>query len=188
MLTYRKPKKLIALFLLGAFLLNMVGDIAVHQYLVYKSDRFFNHQTSKGLYKANDLTEVRLPVSMPGVSDWAGYEMLSGEVRFADAAYNYVGMKMTHNAIYLLCVPNYKTTKLSGRNIIHAENMEHPPVQSKQRVPFNKLSMLSYFKLDVSSYEFTLHYSYTPLKMRHTDDDQIFRNNDIPEQPPQAGC
>jgi hypothetical protein len=185
---YHKLKKLIAVLFLSMFLLNIGGGIVVHQYLVLRSDDFFNRQISHGLYNVHDLTEVKIPINMPGMADWGGYEKMLGEVRFAHTAYNYVAIKMTRNAIYLQCVPNYKTTRLSGQNIIHAESLPDIPVAPKQHVPYSKISILSHFNLAINCFEFTAAGQNTPLVVKYPTNRQTCRYPDIPEQPPQYHC
>ncbi len=130
--------------MLCIILFNIGGQLAFHQYLVYKSDKFFNEQISKNLYSTDDLTEVKIPVNMPGISDWKSFENLSGEVRFENASYNYVKIKITHTAIYLMCIPNYETTRLHGQNIIYAKQIKDIPVPKKEHVPFGKMSLIAY--------------------------------------------
>ena len=137
-------KKLIAITLLTIHLFNIGGQLAFHQYLVYQSDKLFDEEINKNHYNTNDLTEVRIPVNMPGISDWSGYENLSGQVKFANASYNYVKLKMTRNAIYLMCVPNYETTHLNSDNIIYAGQIKDIPVPKKEHVPFGKINLIIY--------------------------------------------
>ena len=125
---------------------------------------------------------------MPEISNWSRYEKLSGEVRFANVAYNYIAIKMTRNAIYLQCVPNYKTTRLFGQNIIHAENMQDIPVSPKRHVPYSKLSVLSHFNLHISCFAFTVNTETAQLIIQHPINRQISRCAEIPEQPPRHCC
>jgi len=81
---------------------------------------------------------------MPNVADWKSYLNISGEVRFENCCYNYVKIKITHDAIYLMCVPNYETTHLSGQNIINARQIKDIPVPHKDHVPFGKIILMTY--------------------------------------------
>ena len=137
-------KKLIAIVLLIIHLFNIGGQLAFYQYLVYKSDKLFNAQINKNHYNIEDLTEIKIPVSMPGITDWKSYEKLSGQVKFADASYNYVRMRLTRNAIYLMCIPNYETTHLFDHNIIYAGQIKDIPVPKKEHVPFGKINLTAY--------------------------------------------
>jgi len=183
---HNRIKKLTALFLLSTLLLNLGGEFAVHQLLVYQSGQFFNRQTSRGLYNVQDLTEVKLPLSMPGVADWKNYESMYGEVRFANTAYNYVKIKITRDAIYLLCVPNYKTTRLCSQNIIHAENMNDIPVPQKQHVPNSKMSILGNYDFVFNRFEFTVPFKITSAAPVRLINEQFNCHLDIAIPPPRA--
>ena len=116
----------------------------LRQYFVYKADRFFNEQVNKNLYSVDDLTEIRIPVNMPGVTDWSSFENLSGQVQFQYSSYNYVKIRVTRHAIYLLCIPNYETTHLNTQNIICAKQIPDIPVSKKEHVPVGKVSLAVY--------------------------------------------
>ncbi len=156
-------KKLIAITLLTVHLFNIGGQLAFHEYLVYQSDKLFNEQIGENHYNIDDLTEIRVPANMPGITDWKGYENLSGRIQFGNTAYNYVKIRMTRNAIYLVCIPNYATTHLSDQNIIYARQVPDIPVPKKDHVPFGKINIVAYNHQSVY-YQFS-----TPLiKVRKT--------------------
>ena len=148
-------KKLTAISLLFIHLFNIGGQLSVYQYLVYKSDKFFNKQISENHYNIDDLTEIRIPANMPGIADWKNYENLCGRVQFENSAYNYVKIKMTRKAIYLVCVPNYATTRLSDQNIINARQIADIPVPKKEHVPFGKINLVAY-NYQVVRYTFSI--------------------------------
>jgi len=147
-------KRSIAIILLVIYLYNVGGQLVFHQYLVYKSDKFFNEQINKSRYNVNDLTEVIIPVDMPGITDWNSYEHLSGQVKFKNASYNYIKIKVTRTALYLLCIPNYETTHLTDQNIIDARGISDIPVPRKDHVPFGKVDFVASFIQQVCRYEF----------------------------------
>jgi len=181
-------KRVAAIFLLSVLLFDMCGYMALRQYMVYKTDRFFNEQAAKKLYNKNDLVEVQIPVNLPGMHDWSGYERISGQIRFQDIAYNYVEMKMTSHILYLKCVPDYETTQLTAQNIINANPIKNVPVSKKDHVPFMRVQLLN-------SVNFT--FNQTVLKAPVIDifpqtadysQPLINRCIDIPKQPPQPFC
>ncbi len=149
--------------LLAILLFNIGGPLAFHEYLVYQSDKLFNEQISENHYSIDDLAEIKVPANMPGITDWKNYENLSGRIQFGNTAYNYVKIRMTRNAIYLVCIPNYATTHLSDRNIIYARQVPDIPVPKKEHVPFGKINLVAF------NYQ-TIHYKFsTPLiKVRKT--------------------
>jgi hypothetical protein len=180
-------KKLIAYILLFAILFNTGGKLLLHQYLAWQSDRVFNRQTEKGLYNVNDLTEVMIPNEMVNIADWNNFEKVSGRVVFQNASYNYEKIKITRHAIYLMCVPNYVTTRLSDQNIIIAKNISDIPVSKKDHVPYGKTTLLDKLSLTFAS-------GVTPpCKILHVDfipeDEQLINHpTEIPVEPPRFRC
>jgi hypothetical protein len=182
-------KKIFAAALLAVYLFNIGGQLLLHQYFSYLSDRYFNEQTSKGLYNINDLTEVKIPVNMPGIAEWKNYENIKGQVQFENTCYNYVKMKITRTAIFLMCVPNYDTTQLNDQNIIGAKQVKGAPVPKKDHVPFSKKSTLS----AKSDFAF-LHFTFNPVfknilpPVLQPVQQVSHHSPDIPEQPPKQAC
>ncbi|TWJ00618.1 hypothetical protein JN11_01874 [Mucilaginibacter frigoritolerans] len=181
-------KKTIAVALITIYLCNIGGQLVLHQYLSYLSEKFFKEQTNKGLYDKNDLTEVKIPVNMPNITDWTGYACVSGQIQFEDVSYNYVKMKVTRTAIYLKCVPNYNTTHLFSQNVIVAKNIKGPPVLPKNHVPYSKNALLSQLTVASTSYEFTTPVKYTRLMLIRLFQPLLYRRQAIPDQPPRSIC
>ncbi len=149
-------KKTITILFLMTQLLAIVGPLAVHQYLVYQSDRFYNEQAGKGKYNVSDLTEVVIPVYLPHITDWTAYEQVSGQIQFKYTCYNYVGLKLTHNAMYLMCVPNYEHTQLLGQNVINAKGVKGKPLSKREHVPFATNTYAPQFHINLSAISFEL--------------------------------
>jgi len=181
-------KKFIALMLLGFHLLNIGGQLALHQFMVYKSNKYFAEQTAKGFYNVKDLTEVVIPVNMPGITDWKNYENIHGQIRFGNNSYNYQKMRVTSRAIYLMCIPNYETTRLADKNIINAKDVKENPVPQKEHVPFGKIIMQDNLNFAFVHFEFSCPIKYTQQTVVHPVQQLIPAHQDIPEQPPKASC
>lgn len=181
-------RRLIAITLLSFHLFNIGGYLVLHQYFTYKTDKFFNEQISKNKYNIDDLTEVRIPVSMPNIIDWPTYENVNGQIQFEDASYNYVKMKMTRNAIYLMCIPNYETTRLTGENVINAKHIKDIPVPKKEHVPFGKTNVLEKFQFSFIQFAFNI--TIKSIETYNIQPVQQLSSTclDIPEQPPKSFC
>jgi hypothetical protein len=182
-------KKIAAILLLSIHLFDLGGYLLVHQYLIYRSDRFFNEQTAKNLYNKLDLVDVKIPISLPGIRSWKSYEPISGQIRFHNNAYNYIQMRVTRDTLFLKCVPNYRATKLNAQNIIHADPINDVPVPKKEHVPntsglfmdmfcftaINNIMLIAPVIALPKLNFFSLH----PIVDRHID---------IPKQPPKYIC
>ena len=181
-------KKTIAAALLFIYLFSIGGQLALHQYFSYLSDKFFTEQTAKGLYNVSDLTEVKLPVDMPGVTDWKDYENISGQIQFGTNSYNYVKMKVTRTVLYLMCIPDYKTTRLANQNIIDAKQAKNVPVPRKDHTPLLKATFSAKFSFAFERFAFTS-FSKTVRAVRNQPEPQLISHHlPIPDQPPRSFC
>lgn len=181
-------KKLIAVTLLVCHLFSTGGYVAFYKYLEYRSAVFFNEQTAQNKYNKNDLVEVKIPIDMPNMTDWVAYENVSGTVQFEEASYNYVKMKMTRNAVYLMCVPNYKTTVYSINNVIVAKDIKDIPVPKKNHVPFLKLNLDEKAQFSFQQFAFSIPVIYIKTSISHPSADLLSAPLRIPEQPPKSNC
>lgn len=91
---------------------------------------------------------------MPTIEDWKDYAAISGQVQFQNNNYNYVKLRMTKDTMYLLCIPNYKKTRLINQNIITAQKIADIPNAKKDHVPFGKQSILNDYNLQPVKYTF----------------------------------
>lgn len=181
-------KKLLAILLVSIHMFSICGQLVLRQYLVYKTDKFYNEQAAKGKYNVRDLTLIVIPVQLKGINEWNNYENVSGQVQFQHNNYNYVKMKLTRNAMYLMCVPNYDDTHLTGANLIDAKGIKNIPVPKKDHVPNGKCVTLCSLH-----YGFTLFAFSNPVKDIKTAIIQAvhplaYHLLDIPEQPPKSFC
>lgn len=181
-------KKYIAVAMLTIYLFNIGGQLVLHQYFTFLSDKFFKEQTSKGQYNIDELTEVKIPVNMPGITDWKAYENIAGQIQFQNTSYNYVKMRMTRTAMYLMCVPNYATTHLSDQNIVGAKGIKDAPVHKKEHVPYGKTTLLAQFNFTFLRFKFNSPIKGAELIVLQPIQRVNHHSPDIPEQPPKLAC
>ena len=105
-------------------------------------------------YAVDDLVSVKVPVNMPTVENWKDYIYLSGQIQFKNNSYNYVKIKMTKDTIYLMCIPNYKKTRLINQNIIDARKIADIPVNKKNHVPLSKAPIMGEYNYQAIQYQF----------------------------------
>lgn len=181
-------KKAISALLLTVYLFNIGGKLVLHQYFSFLSDKFFNEQIGKGFYNTGDLTEVILPVNMPNVVDWKDYENISGQIKFENASYNYVKMKITRTALYLMCIPDYQTTKLSAQNIIDVKQTTNSPIPKKSHVPYGKMAPAGLFNYTFAPFAFSPFAKTLKGAIVHPTQRLAFQYQDTPWQPPKFSC
>jgi hypothetical protein len=158
--------------------------MALYAYRVYQSDKFFNEQISMNKYSLDDLVSVKIPVHMPTIQDGKEYIYISGQIQFKSISYNYVKLKMTRDTIFLMCVPNYKTTRLYRQNIIDARKIADIPFNKKGHVPFAKANSISIYDHRITQYKFLTHIVTVHKTTNNTDCNIIKSSTEGPFQPP----
>jgi hypothetical protein len=116
-------KKLVAILLLSAHLINIGGYVLVNQYFIHRSDTEIVKQMYDNKGNSAKLQELKVPVNMPTLQDWTEYEHVEGQVQLNNTYYNYVRLKMTRDTLYLICLPNDVKANLVKDNIIMVKNM-----------------------------------------------------------------
>ena len=117
--------------MLIVLMFNIGGYMLLFQYFISQSDRFANEQISKGLYKPDELVEIKIPVNLPHIQNQTDFQGISGQVKLSDNDYNYVALKITRDTMYLMCIPNYEKTRLIGENVITAKNISDSPLAKR---------------------------------------------------------
>lgn len=140
-------KRFTTIVLLSLHLFYSGAYMLLFYCLIYQSDRFVEKQISKGYYNVRDLVEIKIPVHIPYGQDWTDYQPISGQIQLREACYNYVKLKITNDTLYVMCVPNYRTTKLIQSNIIYARQVSDFPLTKKGT---------SLKQLSVDQYNFTV--------------------------------
>ncbi len=102
------------------------------------------------------LIEIKIPVNMPTIQDWTEYEVIEGQIQLKDAYYNYVRLKMTHDTMFFVCIPNTVKTQLVKANIITAKEISDVPLSKKGHdASFKKVNSLSDYNLKAFKYNYS---------------------------------
>jgi len=159
-------KRLVAIVLLGIHLFSIGGYTLLYQYYIHQSDV----QIVKEIFdnKVNDakLVEIKVPVHMPTIQDWAEYEVIQGQIQLKDTYYNYVRLKMTRDTMYFVCIPNNVKTRLAKANVIAAKEFSDVPLTKKgHEAPVKKINSISDYNLQTFTYEYaTVETDVKPVK------------------------
>ena len=88
----------------------------------------FEASLDKGEYDIHDLVTLRVPLSMPYLSDWKGFRRVDGEINFNGQHYRYVMRKVEKGQLVLLCLPDHNRSMLeNGRNEYAAHSNDIAP-------------------------------------------------------------
>lgn len=177
-------KKLIAVAFLSLHLFTAGGHVLLYQYAVYKSDKLFNDQISRGRYNVDDLVEIKVPAHTTLKRNWTAFEPIHGQVQFKSTCYNYVKLRLSPDTVYLMCIPNYEKTRLFNENIISAKDLGDIPVNKKDHVPFGKTPDLGKYNYPLMLHRFTPPVIVLPAAGHSLYCYTVNTDIDIPEQPP----
>ena len=173
--------------MLVLLLYNAGGYMLMFQYLIRQADDFANEQISKGLYKPDELVEIKIPVKLPNTNDQGDFQAIAGQVKLNNNDYNYVAMKMTHDTMFLMCIPNYEKTRLVDENIITAKNVSDTLLAKKNHAPIAKKAGVDK-DYNYAAANFVLLNKILLLKNKTTDLTEILitANLSTPERPPET--
>ncbi|HAL82863.1 MAG TPA: hypothetical protein DCO83_12015 [Mucilaginibacter sp.] len=88
------------------------GYSLLFQYYINKADEQMVKEIFDNKIDTTQLIQLKIPVNMPTIQDWTDYEVVEGQIQLKDAYYNYVRLKMTHDTMYFVCLPNATKTRL----------------------------------------------------------------------------
>ncbi|MES2266018.1 MAG: hypothetical protein V4520_04620 [Bacteroidota bacterium] len=148
-------KRFFALFLLSIHLFNTGGYTFVFQYFIHQSELTIVKNIYESKVDATQLVQIKVPVNNKGVTDWPDYEKIQGQIQLKDGFYNFVGVKMTRDTMYLVCVANSVKNQLFKANTIIAKNVSDAPLSKKGEAPAKKASSsVSDYNYPVVTYSF----------------------------------
>lgn len=103
-------------------LLNGGGYLLIFQYLIYRADVNAEKKIDVDNYRKGDLSVIKIPVRMQAVEDEADFEQIQGKIQYQGYNYNFVGMKVARDTMFLLCLPNKEKNHLvNERNALDKE-------------------------------------------------------------------
>lgn len=101
-----------------------------------------NKQTSASIntggYSNTELVHIKIPVLLPYSTNWSDYERYDGEVEYMGIYYKYVKRKIYNDTLHLLCLPDFKRTRLQSAENNYARqvnNVSTFPMKKQQTCP-----------------------------------------------------
>ena len=124
-------KRFFAILLLSVHLFYTGGYGLFFQYFIHQSEVQMVKQIYENKVDATQLIQIKLPMHNPQMQDWPDYEHVQGQIQLKDNYYNYVGVKMTKDTMYLVCIANSVKTRLVSANLIVAKDVSDVPLSKK---------------------------------------------------------
>jgi len=107
-------KKLSAILLIALFLFNLIGYRILFYYEQEQSDVRLEASFDKEEYNDADLITIKVPLSLPYVTNQRNFERIDGEITVNGKILKYVKRKITDGNLILLCLPNHNKMRIEG--------------------------------------------------------------------------
>jgi hypothetical protein len=78
-----------------------------------RSDRLLEASLDKEDYDPNDLITIKVPLSLPYVTDGNDFQRVDGEIELGGRVYKFVKRKIFQGQLVLLCLPDDRKTHLN---------------------------------------------------------------------------
>lgn len=180
-------KKILTIFMLAVYLFNLAGYSFVFRLLISHSNKQTAAAINTGGYSNADLVHIKIPVLLPYSTNWSDYERYDGEVEYEGVYYKYVKRRIYNDTLHLLCLPDFKRTRLQSAeenyarqvNNIDAASGEKTTTLGKKNVPASEYdrpqTLLTRFAISPALPSF---HDFVSPSLRDTDRDCLIQPPD----------
>ena len=184
-------KKLAAIALLILLLFNFVGYRLLFYALQQQADKQLEVQLDNESYNDEDLITIKVPLSLPYLTNWKDFERTDGEITLDGKIYHYVKQKVYEGQLILMCLPDEQKMhlenakddffKLANELISNSSSSK----KSGNNTVVMKLVISDYDKLQTAS-NFLLPGNSTTFVFDNPSTSLPAGGDFTPEQPPEA--
>lgn len=139
-------------------------------------------------YDENTLFEIKVPLSIPYLNDWATFERVDGEMEYNGRHFKYVKRKIENGYIILKCIPDEsKAMLVSARNTFFklVNDLQTPAKKTGNNNHSVKSFSFEYYQNSVC-WSFT-NFSFIELFNNHYHTGEVLAAMIcLPEKPPEA--
>ena len=107
-------KKLATISLLILLLFNFVGYRLVFYALQQHADKQLESRLDNEAYNEEDLITIKVPLSLPYLTNWKDFERTDGEITLNGKIYHYVKQKVYEGELILMCLPDEQKMHLEN--------------------------------------------------------------------------
>lgn len=87
-------------------------------------------------YSSDDLVVLTIPVSLPYAENDTDYEAATGEFMYNGQYYRLVKQKYENDNLYIVCIKDYSTSKISRHLTDYTKVAHNLPMGSKQSLSY----------------------------------------------------
>jgi hypothetical protein len=105
-------KKFAAIILLCLYTFNLFGYLLLFHVMEQHAEQRMQTSLDKEAYLEEDLITLKVPLSLPYVSDTQGFERIDGQITIDGKIYHYVKRAIKEGALVLMCLPDHQKMKI----------------------------------------------------------------------------
>jgi len=99
---------------------------------------------------------VKIALNAPYLSSWENYERYDGEITLNGIQHHYVKRKVSGDTLYLLCIPDKKTSRLYAEKGEYSKSVNDFPGNKKEgENSIKKSTLLNQYQEKAVEYSFT---------------------------------
>ncbi len=182
-------RRLFALGLLAIHLFNIAGYSLLFQYFIYRTDTNLVAQLDLNQYRESELIQFKIPISLPYLIDKPDYERVDGQVEIKGVLYTYVKRKIERDTIYLQCLPNRVTQRLSKARIAYTKHINDLPQSKKNQAgTIKKFNLYSEYDFKILDYQFAPPVVGVVIHISHPSHSPVSAAFEVPGEPPEKRC
>lgn len=117
-------KKGLAIIFLMVFLFNVGGYYVVFWGLRFHTDQQLSDRVKANLYGADEIVELRIPVTLPYPIQDQGFQPVDGRFEHQGEHFKLIKHKFENDTLYVVCIRDLETRRLVNtmRNYVEMAN------------------------------------------------------------------
>ena len=111
--------------MLAVYLFNLAGYSLFFQLMINHSSSQTYAVINTGGYSDAERVHIEVPLMLPYSVNWGDYERYDGEVEYEGIYYKYVKRQIYNDTLHLLCLPDFKRTRLQSAEDNYARQVNN---------------------------------------------------------------
>lgn len=144
-------RKLTSILLLLLLLFNVLGYYGLFMGLNYQNKKQLIQRLDHSNYNESEAVTIKIPISIPYVSDSREFERLNGEFEYQGEHYHFVKQRLSQDTLYIVCIKDNTSKRIHQALEDYVKTFTDKPVDAKnstKTIPsFSKEYMSSYCEL-----------------------------------------
>jgi len=146
----------------------------------------------KNDYNEADLVTIKVPLSLPYLTNWSDFERYDGSIEVDGQHYNYVKRKVSNDTLILLCIPNKNKTLLTNAKNAYENlvNTTQPSTNGNKTgtAPAPLKLLLSVYNEHINTYTLVSAANQLPAYIIANNNQRCWYTIPSPWQPPDTAC